>query len=511
MDESLKILFVEDLITDFELALYEIKKVRQNIISQRVDTQENYVEALNSFKPDIIISDYIMPLFNGMTALIIKKEISPNVPFIMLTGSMNEETAVECMKTGADDYVIKEHIRRLPHCITSALANAAVKREVKQAEQELHRRELLLRNAVNNLPSTFTVYDDQGRIEYINDHGLMLSGLSAHEAVGKREEEIFPPEITNSYLSLLNETFITKEPHITECMINYTDSPRYVIYYFVPTLDENNKLYKVLGIAYDITARKNAEEKLKIAIKRAEESDRLKSAFLANISHEIRTPLNAIMGFSQMIRKYYPDDEQLEGFMDIIMSSGEQLLDIIKEMIEMSQLVAGNPNINYSKFSLKDFMNELYMSFQSREESKINHDVTLELAIPKISRKEDFILTDKEKLNQIVKNLLSNAFKFTNKGAITFGFKKKDPECWHFFVRDTGIGIAEDKLEMIFDTFRQGDETFTRRFGGVGLGLTISRELVQLLGGKMWVESKLGIGSVFNFTVPLSKIGFETE
>jgi len=187
MAENLTILFVEDLITDYELALYEIKKVNPEINSKRVDTREKFIDALRNFKPDIIISDYIMPNFNGMTALDIKKEISPDIPFIMLTGSSNEETAVQCMKAGADDYVIKEHIKRLPHSITSALANSRVRKEIIQTQQELARRELLLRNAVNNLPSHFTIYDNQGRIEYINNYGLVMSNLTAKDAVGRRE------------------------------------------------------------------------------------------------------------------------------------------------------------------------------------------------------------------------------------------------------------------------------------------------------------------------------------
>jgi PAS domain S-box-containing protein len=506
MADNLNILFVEDLITDYELALYEIKKVNPSITSKRVDTQDGYLQALKEFKPDIIISDYIMPQFNGMSALMLKKQFGYDIPFIMLTGSTNEETAVQCMKAGADDYVIKEHIKRLPLSINSALDNSKIKKEVKQTQQELARRELLLRNAVNNLPSTFTIYDNEGKIEYINNYGLVISGLSAKDAVGKKEEDVFGPEITGNYIQALNKTFRTKEAQVTECMINYTHASRYVIYYFVPTLDENNNIYKVLGIAYDITERREAEEKLKVAIKRAEEYDLLKSAFLANISHEIRTPLNAIMGFAQMIRKSYTEDEQLGGYVDIIMLSSNQLLDIIKEMIEISQLVSGKSNINLSTFLVIDLMNEMEKSMKSMEDAKIKQGITFKLDLKNLKHNHDKITTDKEKLIQIIKNLLSNAFKFTYQGEITFGCRKTEKELMHFFVSDTGIGIEEDKLDVIFDIFRRGDETFTRQYGGVGLGLTICRELVTLLGGEIWVDSKYGKGSVFNFILPAKKV-----
>lgn len=500
MDDNLTILFVEDLITDYELALYEIKKVNPKVSSKRVDTQEEYVQALNVFKPDIIISDYIMPRFNGMSALKLKKQIAADIPFIMLTGSTNEETAVQCMKAGADDYVIKEHIKRLPLSIKSALDNSRVKKEVKETQQELARRELLLRNAVNSLPSTFTIYDSEGRIEYINDYGLAISGLSAKDAVGKKDDEVFGPEMTLNYIHALKKAFQTKKTQVTECMINYKHASRYVIYNFVPTLDENNNIYKVIGIAYDITERREAEEKLKIAIKRAEEYDMLKSAFLANISHEIRTPLNAILGFAQMIRKGYGSDEQLNSYVDIIMLSSNQLLEIIKEMIEISQLVSGKSNISSTTFRVTDLIKEVEENTRILEDAKIRQGISFSLDQKNI-KPNDQITTDREKLIQILKNLLSNAFKFTYQGKITLGCSKTG-NGWHFYVSDTGIGIEENKLDVIFDIFRRGDETFTRQFGGVGLGLTICRELVNLLGGEIGVESKPGSGSKFYFVLP---------
>lgn len=502
MADNLTILFVEDLITDYELALHEIKKANPKLISHRVDTQDDYVKALNDLKPDIIISDYIMPHFNGMSALMLKKQIASDIPFIMLTGSTNEETAVQCMKAGADDYVIKEHIKRLPLSIKSALDNSKVRRDVKQTQQELTRRELLLRNAVNNLPSTFTIYDCTGKIEYINDYGLAISGLTSKDAVGKKENEVFGPEITKNYIHALNNTIGTKEAQVTECMINYGHTSRYVIYHFVPTLDENNNIYKVLGIAYDITERREAEEKLRIAIKRAEEYDLLKSAFLANISHEIRTPLNAIMGFAQMIKKSYADDEMLGSYTDIIMLSSNQLLEILREMIEISQLVSGKSNMNRSTFSIVDLMKELENNLRILEEAKIKQGIAFVLDIKNIKAHNDQITTDREKLIQIIKNMISNAFKFTYKGQVTFGCRKTEKGSWHFYVSDTGIGIENSKLDVIFDIFRRGDETFTRQVGGVGLGLTICKELVNLLGGEIWVESKMGEGSVFHFQLP---------
>jgi PAS domain S-box-containing protein len=501
MPEVLKVLFVEDLVNDYELALYEVKKTGFTINGLRVETQVEYKKALVGFKPDIIVSDYLMPQFNGMLALTMKKEVSPGIPFIMLTGSMNEETAVECMKAGADDYVIKEHIRRLPHAIETALANNAVKQEKRRTELELVKSDRLMRTAVNNLPSAFVIYDYQRRIEYINDFGLIFYGLQANDVIGKTDEEVFPAEITGSYLPALKKALEQKESQIIECQINYPDLHRFVIYHAVPILDENNELYKLLGIAFDITDRKNFEEKLNESRKKAEESDRIKSAFLANVSHELRTPLNAILGFSQLIKRNCNPDDPVVNYADVILTSGEQLLEVIKEMIEISQLESGGANITLSEFSLGELLDEIAGSFASKEKNKIENGIIFTMDCADELKQEEYLHSDRDKLNHILRNLIGNAFKFTQKGSIVFGCDRAGDGRLRFYVQDTGIGIAKEKISFIFDSFRQADETYTRKFGGIGLGLAICRSLVNLLGGKIWVESKEGEGSVFYFTL----------
>ncbi len=506
MSHKINILFVEDVITEYDLAISEIRKAGFDFASKCVNNSKDFIDSIEQFKPHIIISNHFMPRFNGKDALIIKQNMCPEIPFIILTGSTDEETAIECMKAGADDYVIKEHIKRLPHAVKGALIRAEAKGEARIASQEVARRELLLRTAVNNLPSTFTVYDANGKIEYINEYGLILADLTLDQAVGKREEDIFPEEITQHYLSALKMAFESKESQMTECIIPYTNLPRYVAYFFVPAFDENGNLYKVVGITYDLTERKTAEEKLIVAMKKAEEYGQIKSAFLSNISHEFRTPLNAIMGFAQMIMKNYNHDEQLMTFMDIIMISSNQLLDILKEMLEISQLTSGKSMITVSEFSVSVLLRELYEYYQKQEEQKIKKYIAFDLDLSKVPVSKDLIQTDKEKLIHVMKNLLNNAFKFTYNGRIVFGCMKESPDSWHFYIQDTGIGIEKDKLELVFDTFRQGDESNTRQFGGVGLGLAICKELIRLLGGRIWVESEVKKGSTFHFELPVKKI-----
>jgi signal transduction histidine kinase len=418
-----------------------------------------------------------------MQALVLKKKISPQTPFVVLTGSMNEETAVECMKEGADDYVIKEHIRRLPLAVESALANAIVRNEKRKAEYELARSELLLRTAINNLPSTFIIYDKNIEIEYINEFGLTIYGVSEKDAI-----------------AALHRTYETSQSQFIECQINYPGMFRYVIYYFVPILDDQGQIDKVMAIAYDITDRKNFEININKARTRAEESDRLKSAFISNISHEIRTPLNAILGFSQLIIKAVDGNENLVNYAKIILESGNHLLDIIKQMLEISQLESGiSQKINES-FSVQAMMEEIYQLFMPIESKETMQNIEF-IQKPENIPEKDLIFSDREKLFLILKSLIGNAFKYTKCGIVEYGYQWLPEGLLKFWVKDTGIGIEKDKIEWIFNAFRQADETHTRKYGGIGLGLAISKSLVHLLGGQIWVESEPGKGSAFYFTI----------
>lgn len=257
-----------------------------------------------------------------------------------------------------------------------------------------------------------------------------------------------------------------------------------------------------LVLANDITERKRAELELIIAKEKAEESDRLKSAFLANISHELRTPLNALIGFSGLIHEELPMSE-VTSFAQRIHKSGNNLLEIVESIFDLSMLESGQVQLQNEKFSLGNFMKDLN-SIVWEEQQKLNKQ---NLVINDISETcEVFIYSDQQKLKQVMINLLRNALKFTILGKIEYGYvmdQKKDSNRIKFFVNDTGIGISEPQKSIIFDRFRQADDTYTRKFGGTGIGLTVSKQTIELLGGHIGVDSEPGKGSSFYFTIPL--------
>ncbi|RLD58030.1 MAG: hypothetical protein DRJ05_08755, partial [Bacteroidetes bacterium] len=277
---------------------------------------------------------------------------------------------------------------------------------------------------------------------------------------------------------------------------------------------------------FDLSERKKAEEKLRqahnnlekrvdertaelvIAKNRAEESDHLKTAFLANMSHEIRTPLNAILGFSGLLTSDL-EKGTINNYINIINNSGAQLLGIINDIIDIAKIEAGQIKIENSECNINTFLKELLTSKKQRliEEGTVKKEIRINIDN---DEKDILIRTDPTRFKQIVTNLVNNAIKFTEIGIVEFGYylpgnidnKKVHENELLFFVKDTGIGIKKNQQEIIFERFRQVENSLTKRYGGTGLGLAISKSLVLKLGGRIWVESEVGKGSVFYFTVP---------
>ena len=236
---------------------------------------------------------------------------------------------------------------------------------------------------------------------------------------------------------------------------------------------------------------------LSVALGKAEESDRLKSAFLANMSHEIRTPMNGIIGFSSLIADSDLTREKRREYLDIIVNSSNQLLDLINDILDISRIEAGQTEVNFENVSLNAVMDEIGLFYAVKAaERGIRFDIQKGL-----SDREDKVITDKGKLQQVLNNLLNNAFKFTREGSIHAGYERRG-ELLRFYVEDTGIGIDTQYHKKVFERFTQVDMADNREFGGTGLGLSISRGLVELLGGTIELASEPGKGSLFFFTIP---------
>ena len=296
--------------------------------------------------------------------------------------------------------------------------------------------------------------------------------------------------------------------------------------------------YVLQATVRDITDQKLAEEELKShrnhleelvkqrtqeleeinvqleeAKNKAEKSDRLKSSFLANMSHEIRTPMNAIIGFSALLKENHTTEKEKNEYIDVIISKGNLLLELINDIIDISKVEADALEINKSACDVNKIMDEIFLSFQRTKEKIKKSDIELRVVKP-ASDGDLMIFTDPQRLKQILTNLVDNAIKFTLKGYVEISYYAvgNEPDRkMKFSIKDTGIGIPEDKLSIVYNRFRQVDDSVAKEYGGTGLGLTISKKLVELMGGEIGIESEVGTGSTFYFTIPYEKVVVKKE
>ena len=366
--------------------------------------------------------------------------------------------------------------------------------ERKQAEEKL----LKLSSAIEQTVNSILITDREGTIEYVNHAFEVLTGYSAEEALGKTPRILKSGTKDQEYFDELWKTILSGKVFKEEVVNKKKNGDLYDEEKTIsPIFDQNKNITHFVGIGVDITERKHAEMELLEAKNKAEESDRLKSAFLANMSHEVRTPLNSIIGFSELLADPDFDGEQKDEFIQHIIANGNNLLTIISDIMDISKLESGEITIRKSKINARAFIENTIdkLSFLTQ-----GTNLELRLNVPENSD-EAIIFVDAERLNQIFNNLISNSFKFTTNGQIEIGYQPKG-KMIEFFVKDTGMGIAEEFHTKIFDRFRQVDNSTTRKFGGNGLGLAISKKLVELMGGKIWVKSESGNGATFYFTIP---------
>jgi len=756
MNETLKILFIEDVQNDAELIWRQIGADKIAFKKKLVDNEADFLGALSDFIPDMIISDYKMPHFNGMQALMLKKEFAPLTPFILVTGSVNEKVAVECMKAGADDYIIKDNLSRLGEAIKSALNKKEIDRQKEFTEKKLRVSEAHLNAVMQTIPDLIWLKDKDGIYLACNAMFERFFGAKESEIIGKTDYDFVDRDLADSFREYDrkamalgkpsgNEEWITfsdnghrvcldtiKTPMIDQAGIligvlgtsrditarkkmeesltesesrfkSFTESapvgifgtdingvtnyvnPRWCEiskmdsaealgngwlsavhpddrmqiaatwqqassahstsnseYRFlhpdgslswvngqaVPQKDQNgdligyigtitditkgklaeNKLieseayyrtlidispngiittdlkgnviygsmkayeifnessienlsgtsvfnwvdpeyhafmitrfkdilagnlkpeireYKLLKrdrsifwaelsscaitdskgnisglliICRDISGRKKAEEELIKARDKAEEGDKLKTAFLHNISHEIRTPMNAITGFSALLTEPDLSKETQASYIEIINKSSDHLLFILNDIIEISNIDAGILKLKKIGTNLNTLLQRLFEQFSDQAADK-KIEFGLKAGLPEGKANVNI---DSGKLVQVLSNLLRNSLKFTDSGKIEFGYTQNDGSL-EFYVSDTGIGIPEDQLQKIFNRFYQVEHTETRNYDGTGLGLSISKEYVEMMNGKIWPTSKPGIGSVFYFAIPFEK------
>jgi hypothetical protein len=632
--DLLKLLYIEHNNTDLDLTLRHLRQYSPNIVVESVVTAEEALLILPKNeapgKYQVILMDYRLPGLNALEFIkIIRQERNSDIPIILVSGQGNEDIAVQALKLGASEYLVKRenYLFRLPTLITSAYQHYELKRSQRAVKESEAKYRLIAENSGDVI---FTL-DLDLNYTYISPAIMLLRGYSPEEAMKQKISEVLTPDSYSRAVKLFSETLYTDRKLLnnpysqrtielemnrkdgttvwtevkaslisgeddhpvgilgvtrdiskrkfaldelrklqraveqspdsifitnTKGEIEYvnpaiqkltgytideligqnprifssgnkTKSEYKILWHTItkgkiwegefqnkkkngelfweatnisPVTDNSGKITHYLAIRRDITEQKRMTQELIAAKEHAEESDRLKSSFLANMSHEIRTPLNSIIGFSELLGDDYFDQDQKKEFILNIIINGNNLLNIISDIIDISKIEAGQITIRKMEIQVKKILEEIRAQYVTRTEEK---SLTFRSnCYCNESGSDVFVLADPERLRQIFNNLISNALKFTSEGYIEIG-------CWsesdwvEFYVKDTGIGIPSEFHAVIFDHFRQVESERTRTYGGNGLGLAITKNLVELMGGKIWVESEKGKGSTFYFSLPI--------
>jgi signal transduction histidine kinase/DNA-binding response OmpR family regulator len=466
------------------------------------------LELLAQEKFDLILLDYQLSDMSADKLVELLRAAGVKTPFVIMTGHGDEKIAVAMMKAGARDYLIKDgnYIDMLPHVLIRLFKDLDVEQNLRRTEAELVQSQAKLKTEHEQLLSIYECITDSICVIDVETHSILYSNPTFQEYFG-----------TSSFCY---ESICKKGQPCADCPTYLCGQNSTEAVYSEYQNSANKRWYKCIDklirwtdgksahfhLAEDITAIKESGAEILKAKLKAEESDRLKSAFLANLSHEIRTPMNAIMGFTDLLMREDFSQSKQRDLLVIVRERSEYLLHIINDLLDISRIEVGQMEIIRHPGDLGELFDELYDYYLTKyfmSESHKNIELRKSMLLKGSQCK---INGDMDRIKQVLCNLMDNALKFTSSGVVEFGCRLKESELV-FYVKDTGIGISNSMQTIIFDRFRQVNDVYlSRRTGGVGLGLSISKGLVELMCGRIWVESVEGEGSVFYFSIPYEPI-----
>ncbi len=489
--------------------LREVERGGYSVFYERVETKADMQAALSRQAWDIILSDYSMPSFSALAALETLKASGLDIPFLVISGTVGEETAIATLKGGAHDFLVKDKLARLIPAIERELRDAEARRSRREAES---RYQLL----VERLPIIVYVSpaDNILHTTYVSPQIQTILGYSPEECLADPEfwQTRLHPNDHEGVLHTMAESARTGEPSSMEYrMIARNGNVVWFHDQSVLLRDDKGQPLYWQGIMVDISTRKQAEAEIlqlnaeleRRVEKRTRELERAlraKDEFLASMSHELRTPLNAILGLSESLAENVagPLNEKQQRYVKTISESGSHLLSLINDILDLARIESGQVVLNITEVNLQQVC-QASLRMINQLAHKKEQEVSLE-----VEDGIDYIWVDERRLKQILVNLLSNAVKFTPSGG-KLGLKvHADPAEKHimFTVWDNGIGISENDFERLFQPFVQLDSSLSREAPGTGLGLALVAQMVRLHGGNVSLESKLNEGSRFTVTLP---------
>ena len=477
----------------------------------RLSNHAHIMKAVNTKKPVLVNDIEIEPLTEHEKVILLNRNLQ-SLLYIPLF-AMQQVTGVMILGTIGRKYEFTKReidlCRMLSNIGSLSLENSLLfeqlNNNIKELKSAIFKKEKteerfrLLNRAVEQSPVSIVVTDNNGKIEYVNPMFTELTGYSRSEAIDNTPRMLNSGYHPHSFYQVLWSTILSGKDWFGEMRNKKKNGEFYWESVLIsPMTDDNGRITHFIGVKEDITAKKAMLGNLISAKEKAEESDRLKTAFLNNISHEIRTPLNAIVGFSKFLSEHQLSDEKRQQYIDIILSSNDQLLYIIDGIMKISHLEAGQTIIKKTDADICRIIRTLYSQFHPVvSQKKLDFILNID-NIPDGTK----VLTDEGKLRQILSNLIDNAIKFTRDGHIEL-VCRKNGEFFEFLVEDTGIGIPMEEHKKIFERFYQVNKPKSEIYGGTGLGLSICSGYATLLGGNLEVESTPGKGSLFTLRIPV--------
>lgn len=460
----------------------------------------NYLDKIA--KDHLIILDFNLPDIKGKELIEKLLQLDPNYQFIVMTGYGDEKIAVEVMKLGAKDYLVKDtnFLELLPSTVKQVINQIETEKALVEAQKALKDNEEKYRLITENSNALISEMNHNGDILYVNTKFITDLGYTLNEL---NDKNIFRDKIIlkdDNVINLYKNLYIDLIPFRYELQIKNVDG---VYNWYLCNASafktESGKL-KIVNILHNITETKQNEEELKKAKEEAIKANETKTQFLANMSHEIRTPLNGILGIASLLAKTELNEKQ-KNYVDMIKTSGSILLNLINDILDISKIEAGKYVVKNEVFSLKELIELLNIEMSTLADSKnlkLLYDVDKEIP--------DLLIGDYLAINQILVNLVGNSIKFTERGDISIVVKKsninEDDITLRFVIKDQGIGISEENTTKVFDRFKQVDDGLTKKNIGTGLGLSIVKQLVDVLDGTIWLESEIERGSTFTVELP---------
>ena len=508
--QTLRILHLEDNGNDAELVAATLAAESLPCEFVRADSRVGFLAALDRGDYDLILSDYSLPGFDGITAHTMAKDRRPDIPFLFVSGTMGEEVAVDCLKEGATDYVLKHRLSRLGPAVRRALAESRNRRERAAAEAEVRRlnAELqvalgqatsLLDSVIENLPDLVVVKEARDlRYVRVNRATEEMLGATRREMLGRRSRDLFSSPLASAIELNDRQALEGRTAMIIheEALPARADTPRIFHTRRMPIFDTSGIATHLVMIADDVTDRRNAEENVRLAKLEAERANRAKSEFLSRMSHDLRTPLNAVLGFAQVLQLDNLPAEQADGLQQI-MAGGRHLLELINEVLDISRIESGHLSLSPEPVGVTDIVQHgasLIAPLAAARGIRVIVDT---------QRAEGrFVRADRQRLKQILLNYLGNAVKYNrDRGTVSVTARTQPNGGIRMSIADTGAGIPAEKLALLFQPFeRLGAEQSA--IEGTGLGLAVAKGLAEAMGGSVGAESIVDRGSTFWVELP---------